>query len=63
MTGLELALAVAGVAITIMVVAGMMLIVPRGVEAAPVHRADPVPADPERGRDLTPRRTAQGSRS
>ena len=59
MTGLELALAIAGVVITIMVVAGMFLIVPGGVEAAPVHRADPVPPDPERGRDRAARQTAE----
>jgi hypothetical protein len=47
MTGLELVLAVAGVAVTIMVVVGMFLIVPSGVEAAPVHRADPEPLEAE----------------
>jgi hypothetical protein len=59
MTGLELALAIVGVGITIMVVAAMVLIVPGGVEAAPVHRADPVPPDPERGRGLAPRQTVE----
>ena len=49
MTGLELVLALAGVVVTIMVIVGMVLIVPAGVEAAPAHRADPVPPDP-RGR-------------
>jgi hypothetical protein len=46
MTGLELAIAVVGVAVTIMVVAGMVLLVPRGVEGAPVHTADPALAGP-----------------
>ena len=40
---LDLLLAVAGVAVTIMVVAAMVLIVPGGVEKAPPHRADPLP--------------------
>jgi hypothetical protein len=64
MTDLELVLALAGVLITIMVVAGMFLIVPGGVEAAPVHRADPVdpvPPDRERVRNLAPRRAAENS--
>lgn len=46
MSGLELVLAIAGVGITMMVVVGMFLIVPGGVEPAPVHVADPVPPDP-----------------
>ena len=46
MIGVELALALTGVVITIMVVVGMVLIVPGGVESAPAHRADPIP--PER---------------
>ena len=51
MTGvfLELALAIVGVAITFMVVVGMILIVPSGVEAAQRPGADPVPAEPDRG--------------
>jgi hypothetical protein len=46
MTGLELAIAIVGVAVTLAVVIGMMLIVPQGIEAAPPHVADPVPPDP-----------------
>ena len=61
MTGLELAIAIAGVGITVIVVAAMFLIVPGGVEAAPVHRADPVPPDPERGRDVARRQTVERS--
>ena len=38
---LDLLLAVAGVLVTVMVVAGMFLILPGGVEAAPPHVADP----------------------
>jgi hypothetical protein len=45
MTGLELVLALVGVAVTILVVVGMVLIVPGGLEAAPAHTADPVPPD------------------
>ena len=49
---LDLLLAVAGVLVTVMVVAGMILITPSGVERAPAHVAqddpavepDPVPA-------------------
>lgn len=59
MTGLELALAIAGVAITIIVVVGMVLIVPGSVEPAPVHRADPVPPGSERGSDLGARRPVE----
>ena len=40
---LDLLLAIAGVAVTIMVVVAMVLIVPGGVESAPPHRADPLP--------------------
>ena len=43
MTGLDLLLAVAGAAVTIMVVVGMILITPRGqVEARPEADAAPV---------------------
>ena len=41
MIDLDVLLAVAGVAITVMVVVAMVLIVPSGVEPAPIHRADP----------------------
>ena len=59
--GLELALAVAGVVVTILVIIGMFLIVPGGVEPAPDHRADPVPPEPARERDLARPRTARSS--
>jgi hypothetical protein len=42
----DLLLAIAGIAVTVMVVAGMFLIMPGGVEAAPKHVADPVAPDP-----------------
>jgi hypothetical protein len=64
MTGLELAIGVVGVVITIMVVVGMVLIVPRGVEAAPIHTADPalpgpVSPDADRARDRAARQTVE----
>lgn len=48
MTALEIVLAVVGAGVTVMVVVGMFLIVPSGVERAPLHTARPVgpPADP-----------------
>ncbi len=42
MTGLDLLLAVAGVAVTVMVVAGMILITPRG-QVEVQHQTDSVP--------------------
>ena len=43
---LDLLLALAGVIVTVMVVAGMFLIMPGGTEAAPPHVADPRPEAP-----------------
>ena len=44
---LDLLLAIAGVAVTAMVIVGMVLIVPSGVESAPRHLPDPPQPDAE----------------
>ena len=49
---LDLLLAVAGVLVTVMVVAAMFLITPSGVERAPAHVA--LPDEPATERDPVP---------
>ena len=41
MSTIDLLLAIAGIGVTAMVVVGMFLITPGGIEAAPPHTADP----------------------
>ena len=49
MTGLDLVVALAGVAVTVLVVAGMILLTPRGIQA-PDDEADPERASPSLAR-------------
>ena len=42
--GLELVVALAGLTVTVSIVAAMFLLMRRGIEAAPIHTADPVAA-------------------
>lgn len=49
MTGLDLVVALAGVAVTVLVVAGMILLTPRGIQA-PDDETDPERAGPSLAR-------------
>ena len=58
MTGLDVVLAVAGLAVTVLVVAGMILITPRGTVDALDDETDPQGAELSRADAIDPAPTA-----